>query len=83
MGVAVVESLELLPRSVPSCIVGIGLIEKQVLLNLDWGYDLSHAIEQPRVHTQLLPAYVSVCRFACNGADPGIRCLSNLGYNLR
>jgi len=31
----------------------------QVLMNLDWGYDLSHAIEEPRVHHQLLPAYVS------------------------
>lgn len=31
----------------------------QTLLNLDWGYDLSHAIEEPRVHDQLLPAYVS------------------------
>ena len=34
----------------------------QVLLNLDWGYDLSHAIEEPRVHDQLLPAYVSCDR---------------------
>lgn len=31
----------------------------QVLLNLDWGYDLSHAIEEPRVHDQLLPETVS------------------------
>lgn len=30
----------------------------QVLLNLDWGYDLSHAIEEPRIHDQLLPAIV-------------------------
>jgi gamma-glutamyltranspeptidase/glutathione hydrolase/leukotriene-C4 hydrolase len=30
----------------------------QTLLNLDWGYDLSHAIEEPRVHDQLLPAEV-------------------------
>lgn len=34
----------------------------QVLLNLEWGYDLSHAIEEPRVHDQLLPAYV---RWTC------------------
>lgn len=31
----------------------------QTLLNLDWGYDLANAVEQPRVHHQLLPAYVS------------------------
>ena len=30
----------------------------QTLLNLDWGYDLANAVEQPRVHHQLLPAYV-------------------------
>ncbi|GAA6015516.1 hypothetical protein JCM11491_004379 [Sporobolomyces phaffii] len=32
----------------------------QVLLNLDWGYDVANAIEQPRVHHQLLPDYVTV-----------------------
>lgn len=32
----------------------------QVMLNLDWGYDLSHAVEEPRAHDQLLPRYVSV-----------------------
>jgi gamma-glutamyltranspeptidase/glutathione hydrolase/leukotriene-C4 hydrolase len=32
----------------------------QTILNLDWGYDLSHAIEEPRVHSQLLPTYVSI-----------------------
>ncbi|KAM0753891.1 hypothetical protein T439DRAFT_298311 [Meredithblackwellia eburnea MCA 4105] len=32
----------------------------QVLLNLDWGYDLSNSIEQPRVHHQLMPPYVSI-----------------------
>lgn len=32
----------------------------QVILNLDWGYDVGSAIEQPRVHDQLSPAHV--CR---------------------
>ncbi|GAA5974498.1 hypothetical protein JCM11641_002057 [Rhodosporidiobolus odoratus] len=32
----------------------------QTLLNLDWRMDLSNAVEQPRVHHQLLPDYVSV-----------------------
>lgn len=32
----------------------------QVLLNLDWGFDVANAVEQPRVHDQLSPAYVSV-----------------------
>ncbi|BGP26144.1 hypothetical protein JCM10295v2_005087 [Rhodotorula toruloides] len=32
----------------------------QTLLNLDWGHDLSSAVEAPRVHHQLLPAYVSI-----------------------
>jgi gamma-glutamyltranspeptidase/glutathione hydrolase/leukotriene-C4 hydrolase len=31
----------------------------QVLLNLDWGMDLSEAIERPRIHHQLMPASVS------------------------
>lgn len=31
----------------------------QVILNLDWGYDVANAVEQPRVHDQLSPAYVS------------------------
>ena len=35
----------------------------QVILNLDWGYDVAGAIEQPRVHDQLSPAYVLSCRF--------------------
>lgn len=30
----------------------------QVLLNLDWGFDISNAVEQQRVHHQLSPAYV-------------------------
>ncbi|KAG0144777.1 hypothetical protein CROQUDRAFT_134178 [Cronartium quercuum f. sp. fusiforme G11] len=33
---------------IPSAIVS-------TLLKLDWGYDLSHAIEDPRIHHQLLP----------------------------
>ncbi|GAA5864975.1 hypothetical protein JCM8547_004257 [Rhodosporidiobolus lusitaniae] len=32
----------------------------QTLLNLDWGHDLSSAVEAPRVHHQLLPDYVSI-----------------------
>ena len=35
----------------------------QVLLNLDWGYDVGNAVEQPRVHDQLSPAYVSPSPF--------------------
>jgi len=31
----------------------------QVLLNLDWGMDVSEAIERPRIHHQLLPTSVS------------------------
>lgn len=30
----------------------------QVLLNVDWGYDISAAIEDGRVHNQLYPEYV-------------------------
>ena len=30
----------------------------QVLLNLDWGYDVANAVEQQRVHDQLLPQTV-------------------------
>lgn len=30
----------------------------QVILNLDWGMDIGNAVEQPRVHDQLEPAYV-------------------------
>ncbi|CEQ40121.1 SPOSA6832_01714 [Sporobolomyces salmonicolor] len=32
----------------------------QVLLNLDWGYDVDNAVQQPRVHHQLLPDFVTV-----------------------
>ncbi len=32
----------------------------QTMLNLDWGYDLSEAIERPRLHHQLLPRELSV-----------------------
>jgi gamma-glutamyltranspeptidase / glutathione hydrolase / leukotriene-C4 hydrolase len=32
----------------------------QTMLNLDWGYDLSDAIEHPRLHHQLLPQELSV-----------------------
>jgi gamma-glutamyltranspeptidase/glutathione hydrolase/leukotriene-C4 hydrolase len=32
----------------------------QVLLNLEWGMDVSEAIEAPRLHDQLYPAMVTV-----------------------
>ncbi|KAF8313467.1 hypothetical protein DL93DRAFT_2167881 [Clavulina sp. PMI_390] len=32
----------------------------QVILNVDWGMDISAAVEDPRVHDQLFPAYLSV-----------------------
>lgn len=32
----------------------------QVMLGLDWGLDISAAIEQPRVHDQLFPPFVSI-----------------------
>lgn len=47
----------------------------QVLLNLDWGYDLSHAIEEPRVHDQLLPAYVSLLLLMHKGNSESKYCL--------
>jgi len=31
----------------------------QVMLNLDWGYDIANSVEQPRIHHQLLPDFVS------------------------
>jgi len=31
------------------------------LLNLDYGMDATHAVEEPRAHDQLLPAFVSRC----------------------
>lgn len=34
----------------------------QVILHLDWGYDVANAVEQARVHDQLSPAYVSWSR---------------------
>jgi len=36
----------------------------QVMLNLDWGYDIANSVEQPRIHHQLLPDFVS-CRPFC------------------
>lgn len=44
----------------------------QVILNLDWGYDVANAIEQPRVHDQLSPAYV---RRSCPLLGPALTCL--------
>ncbi|KAK4057313.1 hypothetical protein OIO90_001810 [Microbotryomycetes sp. JL221] len=32
----------------------------QVLMHLDWGYDVANAVEQQRVHDQLLPQMVTV-----------------------
>ena len=32
----------------------------QVILGVDWGLDISAAIEQPRVHNQLFPVYTSI-----------------------
>jgi gamma-glutamyltranspeptidase/glutathione hydrolase/leukotriene-C4 hydrolase len=43
----------------------------QTLLNLDWGFDLSHAIEEPRVHDQLLPTYVSRVESSIRGRRGG------------
>ncbi|KAH8925019.1 hypothetical protein BT69DRAFT_1312102 [Atractiella rhizophila] len=51
----------------------------QVILNLDWGYDISNAIETPRLHHQLLPNIVT--------AESGIRAdvlhgLRERGHNV-
>lgn len=51
----------------------------QVLLNLDWGYDLLHAIEEPRVHDQLLPEDVSV---ESGLREDLIESLHNRGHNI-
>lgn len=32
----------------------------QVILGLDWGMDVSAAVEQPRVHDQLFPQFVDI-----------------------
>lgn len=51
----------------------------QVLLNLDWGYDVANAVEQPRVHDQLSPAYVSVE----SGYRPDlVQALRDRGHNI-
>lgn len=43
----------------------------QVLLNLDWGFDVANAVEQPRVHDQLSPAYVSWAAMAGGCGEKG------------
>ncbi|KAK4704934.1 hypothetical protein P7C70_g1271, partial [Phenoliferia sp. Uapishka_3] len=51
----------------------------QVILNLDWGFDLGNAVEQPRVHHQLSPAYVSIE----SGFRPDlIEALASRGHNV-
>ncbi|PWN42667.1 gamma-glutamyltranspeptidase [Ceraceosorus guamensis] len=51
----------------------------QVLLNLDWGYDLSQAIERPRLHHQLLPAVVSA---ESTISDAILESLKSKGHNV-
>jgi gamma-glutamyltranspeptidase / glutathione hydrolase / leukotriene-C4 hydrolase len=51
----------------------------QVILGLDWGLDISQAIEYPRLHNQLYPTIVDI-----DSGYPlfGINALSERGHNI-
>lgn len=52
----------------------------QVLLNIDWGLDVSAAIERPRLHHQLLPTFVS----AESTVDPRtVKALESRGHEVQ
>jgi gamma-glutamyltranspeptidase/glutathione hydrolase/leukotriene-C4 hydrolase len=51
----------------------------QTILGLDWGLDISQAVEFPRLHDQLFPTVVEVD----NGyPDEGIQALVDRGHNV-
>lgn len=51
----------------------------QVIMGVDWGLDISQAIEYPRVHDQLFPAMVDV---DSGMHEEGIKALLDRGHNV-
>ncbi len=52
----------------------------QTILNVDWGMDISSAIEQARVHDQLFPRELSV-ETTINNEE--LRTLKEVGHNVQ
>lgn len=51
----------------------------QVIINLDWGMDVSQAIEAPRVHDQLFPTEVTIENVL---EEEYINALKDRGHNV-
>lgn len=52
----------------------------QTILNVDWGMDISAAIERARVHDQLFPTEVSI-ESTINDAE--LQALKEAGHHIR